>query len=105
MKALVGAFNQEKALVEAFSVIVQPVVEPMDRFAALLETLHTADCLVSPGTLHEAPLQQQQREAEDGDYEGEAAPGVLPARGQEGEQHDTWVSGSVPSLGPWCHPT
>ena len=32
MKALVGAFNQEKA----FSVIVQPVVEPMDRFAALV---------------------------------------------------------------------
>ena len=38
MKALVGAFNQEKALVGAFSVIVQPVVEPMDRFAALLTT-------------------------------------------------------------------
>ena len=38
MKALVGAFNQEKALVGAFSVIVQPVVEPMDRFAALLYT-------------------------------------------------------------------
>ena len=37
MKALVGAFNQEKALVGAFSVIVQPVVEPMDRFAALGE--------------------------------------------------------------------
>ena len=36
MKALVGAFNQEKALVGAFSVIVQPVVEPMDQFAALL---------------------------------------------------------------------
>ena len=35
MKVLVGAFNQEKALVGAFSVIVQPVVEPMDRFAAL----------------------------------------------------------------------
>ena len=35
MKALVAAFNQEKALVGAFSVIVQPVVEPMDRFAAL----------------------------------------------------------------------
>ena len=32
MKALVGAFNQEKALVGAFSVIVKP----MDRFAALL---------------------------------------------------------------------
>ena len=36
MKALVGAFNQEKALVGAFSVIVQPVVEPMDWFTALL---------------------------------------------------------------------
>ena len=35
MKALVGAFNQEKALVGAFSVIVQPLVEPMDQFAAL----------------------------------------------------------------------
>ena len=37
MKALVGAFNQEKALVGAFSVIVQPVVEPMDRFTALFQ--------------------------------------------------------------------
>ena len=36
MKALVGAFNQEKALVGAFSVIVQPVVKPMDRFTALV---------------------------------------------------------------------
>ena len=35
MKALVSAFNPEKALVGAFSVIVQPVVEPMDRFTAL----------------------------------------------------------------------
>ena len=35
MKAVVAAFNQEKALVGAFSVI-QPVVEPMDRFAALI---------------------------------------------------------------------
>ena len=34
MKVLVGAFNQEKALVGSFSVNVQPVVEPMDRFAA-----------------------------------------------------------------------
>ena len=39
MKALVGAFNQEKALVGAFSVILQPVVEPMDRFTALEGTL------------------------------------------------------------------
>ena len=38
MKALVGTFNQEKALVGAFSVIVQPVVEPMDSFTALAET-------------------------------------------------------------------
>ena len=37
MKALVGAFNQEKALEVAFSVIVQPVVETMDRFTALFE--------------------------------------------------------------------
>ena len=37
VKALVGAFNLEKALVGAFSVIVQPVVKPMDRFAALVQ--------------------------------------------------------------------
>ena len=39
MKAVVDAFNQEKALVGAFSVIVQPVVEPMDQFAALAANL------------------------------------------------------------------
>ena len=39
MKALVGVFNQEKALVGAFSMIVQPVVESMDRFAALIMML------------------------------------------------------------------
>ena len=39
MKALVGAFNQEKALVGAFSVIVQPVVEQMDRFTALVRNI------------------------------------------------------------------
>ena len=37
MKALVGAFNQEKALVGAFSVIVQPVVEPMEHYTALVQ--------------------------------------------------------------------
>ena len=41
MKALVGAFNQEKALVGVFSAIVQPVVEPMDSFTALLRMLVT----------------------------------------------------------------
>ena len=42
MKSLVGAFNQEKALLGAFSVIVQPVVEPMDHFTALHVTRVTA---------------------------------------------------------------
>ena len=37
MKALVGAFNQEKALVGAFSVIVQLVVEPMEHYTALVQ--------------------------------------------------------------------
>ena len=37
MKALVGAFNQEKALAGAFSVIVQLVVEPMEHYTALDE--------------------------------------------------------------------
>ena len=36
MKALVGTFNQEKALVGAFSVIVQPVVEPMEHYTSLI---------------------------------------------------------------------
>ena len=40
MKALVGAFNQEKALVGAFSVIVQPVVESMENYTALIITGH-----------------------------------------------------------------
>ena len=47
MKALVGAFNQEKALVGAFSVIIQQVVEPMDRFAALVTM-----SLLCPGICH-----------------------------------------------------
>ena len=56
MKALVGAFNQEKALVGAFSVIVQPVMEPMDRFTALVFTRQRkrggrAWCHVSLGRL------------------------------------------------------
>ena len=48
MKAVVAAFNQEKALVGAFSVIVQPVVEPMDRFAALKLTLALAQTRSHP---------------------------------------------------------
>ena len=40
VKALVGAFNQEKALVGAFSVIVQPVVEPTEHYTALVQAVH-----------------------------------------------------------------
>ena len=39
MKAVVAAFNLEKALVGAFSVIVQPVVEPMKHYTALVMNL------------------------------------------------------------------
>ena len=40
MKAVVAAFNQEKALVGAFSMIVQPVVEPMEHYTALIIIVH-----------------------------------------------------------------
>ena len=36
VKVLVSSFNQVEALVGAFSVIVQPVVEPMEHYTALL---------------------------------------------------------------------
>ena len=36
VKVVVAAFNQEKALVGAFSVIVKPVVEPMEHYTALV---------------------------------------------------------------------
>ena len=50
MKALVGAFNQEKALVGAFSVIVQPVVEPMQHYTALLVCNFQAEVGPMPST-------------------------------------------------------
>ena len=53
MKTLVGAFNQEKALVGAFSVIVQPVVEPMEHYTALVL-----------GAEHQARVQRIHREQE-----------------------------------------
>ena len=58
MKALVVAFNQVKALVGAFSVIVQPVVEPMDRFAALNQSLSSPSPTQSSG--HPEHGRQQQ---------------------------------------------
>ena len=51
MKALVGAFNQEKALVGAFSVIVQPVVEPMEHYTALPRMPATTSTRASRTTL------------------------------------------------------
>ena len=48
MKALVGAFNQEKALVGAFSVIVQPVVEPMEYCTALILGVDLVSSLLLP---------------------------------------------------------
>ena len=57
VKVLVGAFNQEKALVGAFSVIVQPVVEPMDRFTALVITSITTH--QRPDPEHDAGLPEE----------------------------------------------
>ena len=39
MEAVVAAFSQEKALVGAFSMIVQPVVEPMEHYTALVASV------------------------------------------------------------------
>ena len=50
MKAVVGAFNQEKALVGAFSMIVQPVVDLWNRWIVLQHYygLRTRDKNFSP---------------------------------------------------------
>ena len=49
MNVLVGAINQEKALVGAFSVIVQPVVEPMEHYTALFRMRSAShEVLVAP---------------------------------------------------------
>ena len=45
MKALVGAFNQEKALVGAFSVIVQPMLWAEVRASVRFSCLHQ-DCVI-----------------------------------------------------------
>ena len=65
MKALVGAFNQEKALVGAFSVIVQPVVEPMEDYTALLPVV-VLDVLGLDGQgRHEHHQEEDVEEGED----------------------------------------
>ena len=55
MKALVGAFNQEKALVGAFSVIVQPVVEPLEYYTTL-HRVNIAPWIYGQLTVSRAPL-------------------------------------------------
>ena len=55
MKALVGAFNQEKALVGAFSVIVQPVVEQMEHYTALVSPHNLAELNAVPGIHNQNP--------------------------------------------------
>ena len=47
MKVPVGTYNQEKALVGVFSVIVQPVVEPMEHYTALTVTLVTGSGMMA----------------------------------------------------------
>ena len=73
MKALVGAFNQEKALVGAFSVIVHCTTSPINRFAALEINYLLSLEAASPGpapqfavsaalSLEAAPVYQTDRE-------------------------------------------
>ena len=78
MKALVGAFNQEKALVGAFSVIVQPVVEPMEYYTALLLGGRAAAGRRHPPRLRHQPHQR----AAAGDL-GAEPPRLRVLRGQE----------------------
>ena len=62
MKAVVAAFNQEKALVGAFSVIVQPFVEPMDRFTALIKAYIASNLPPPPTPPEEVERRRQMAE-------------------------------------------
>ena len=92
MNALEGAFNQEKALVGAFSVIVQPVVEPMEHCTALSRSVSPAPAPAvsrprkrqrsedrSPSSLREtlaaAPRDKKRREAGRGPQRPHPGPG------------------------------
>ena len=73
MKALVGAFNQEKALVGAFSVIVQPIVEPMDM------EQHTALRLYTDASHDSAQVVPREHQPARGGGGAQAPPiGLLP---------------------------
>ena len=56
MKAVVAAFNQEKDLVGAFSVIVQPVVDPMEHHTALPVTVAIAILAAPRSSVSPPPL-------------------------------------------------
>ena len=84
MKAVVAAFNQEKALVGAFSVIVQPVVEPMDRFAALvfwLTKMTNVQFLVSVAVHHRGPQPAPARTSRSPFFKTSARAGGQSGRG------------------------
>ena len=66
MKALVGAFNQEKALVGAFSVIVQPVVEPMEHYTALTQEDSSFKRKLSKREKKELKKQEKKEKVKDG---------------------------------------
>ena len=89
MKALVGAFNQEKALVGAFSVIVQPVVEPMDHYTALIPTLCSRLHPVPPDRGAPRRCGGGQERAGDPGVQGRRGPGAQRrvVQGREEGQH------------------
>ena len=63
MKAVVAAFNQEKALVGAFSVIVQPVVEPMEYYTALVQDYDQVEVILQ--AFHGQPTNCKERKLEE----------------------------------------
>ena len=87
MKALVGTFNQEKALVGAFSVILQPVVEPMEHYTALIPRSRLHPVPPDRG----APLRcgGGQERAGDAGVQGRRGPGAQRrvVQGREEGQH------------------
>ena len=88
VKVLVGTFNQEKALVGAFSVIVQPVVEPMKHYTALILNCATLtddvqrERLISPA-LNPDTEDDEDHHGGDGEDDGSQQPDGDPGLGQD----------------------
>ena len=80
MKALVGAFNQEKALVGAFSVITNL---RMELFEALISIVNRGGHLAAGGG-----------DGDPGEVDGAAAPGPAPVAGGVAQRAD----GGAPRL-------